>query len=516
MRQVQLIRSNTFLSALAVAAAFALFVVGLFAFVYWKIDDYLIARSDRMIVTQISFLAGLQSGRRVDAISDHLKQDSRGVQYAGLFDAGGARLAGNIERLPRELEFGGSVQGVRLARIAQSTDHDPDVRVAGEHLADGNILVIGRNVDETCEISRVVGQALALGLLPAFCLCLLAGAWLSVRAQKRVEEVSQRVQRIVAGDLRERLPLDNVDDPFARLAGIVNGLLDEMEAMINALAGVGNDIAHDLRTPLTRVRLALERGRTHATTLVELQEVTDKAVSEIDQSLAIITALLRLAEIENNRRTAGFSDVALDEILRQVCDVYEPIAEDKDISLGFDIDRKVQVWGDRDLLFEAIANLVDNAVKFTPRGGRVTLDLVSDDKTALVRVHDTGPGISEKEREAVLWRFYRSDKMRNTPGAGLGLSLVAAIVKLHGFRLIVCPAPGGRVEILTWKAGVGRETAASRPRCSLAPNGLDGRRNARPVRSQDNAAMSESDFRFVELNLAAASFRALPEFARRL
>jgi len=463
MRQIQFIRSNTFLWALAVAAAFALFVVGLFAFTYWKLDDYLIARSDRMIMTRINFIADLPSGRRIGAISDHLEQDSRGVQYAGLFNGAGTRLAGNIDSLPRALDLGGAAQGVRLDLIEKSAVHGPVIRVVGRRLENGDVLVMGRNVDETREISSVVGQALALGLLPAFCLCLLAGAWLSVRAQRRVEEVNQRVQRIVAGELRERLPEDNSDDPFARLARIVNGMLAEMETMINALAGVGNDIAHDLRTPLTRARLALERGRTHATTLEQLQEVTDKAMAGIDQSLAIVTALLRLTEIENSRRTAGFGNVALDEILREVCDVYEPIAEDKGIGLGVVIDRNVQVWGDRDLLFEAMANLVDNAVKFTPPGGQVRLELVSEDDTALVRVSDTGPGISTQEREAVLRRFYRSDKMRNTPGVGLGLSLVAAIVKLHGFRLIIGPAPGGRIEILAW-TGRASKAAACRSR----------------------------------------------------
>ncbi|MEY9183793.1 signal transduction histidine kinase [Bradyrhizobium sp. USDA 326] len=467
MRQIQFIRSNTFLWAAAMAATLALFVVGLFAFIYWKIDDYLIVRSDRMIATQLNFMAELPPGRLIDAISDHLKQDSRGVQYAGLFDAAGTLLAGNIGRLPSRLDLGGPVQSVRLARDGPSAARDAVVKAAGRRLGNGHILVIGRNVDETREISNVVGQALLLGLLPAFCLCLLAGAWLSVRAQRRVEQVNQRVQRIVAGDLRERLPQTNVDDPFARLARIVNGMLDEMETTINALAGVGNDIAHDLRTPLTRARLALERGRSHAATLEDLQVIVDKAMAGIDQSLAIITALLRLAEIESSSRTAGFGDVALDEILRQVCDVYEPIAEDKEIEIDVEIDRKVQVRGDRDLLFEAVANLVDNAVKFTPAGGRVTLALVSDERTALVRVIDTGPGIGEGEREAVLRRFYRSDKMRNTPGVGLGLSLVAAIVKLHGFCLTICPAPGGRVEILASTGATSREAATSAPARSL-------------------------------------------------
>jgi signal transduction histidine kinase len=322
------------------------------------------------------------------------------------------------------------------------------IRAIARHMPNGDALVIGREIDETKEVSHVVAQALALGLLPAFCLCLLAGAWLSMRAQKRVEEVNQRVQRIIAGDLRERLPHRDVDDPFSRLTVIVNGLLDEMEAMIQALAGVGNDIAHDLRTPLTRARLALERGRTNATTLEQLQSVADKAVANIDQSLTIITALLRLAAIENSRRSAAFGAVPLHEMLREVCDIYEPIAENKNINLRVDVGHRLNVRGDRDLLLEAVANLVDNAIKFTPEGGKVNIELLPGDSETVVRVSDTGPGISEQEREAVLRRFYRSDKIRSTPGVGLGLNLVAAIVKLHGFRLVIHSGRGGRLEII--------------------------------------------------------------------
>jgi signal transduction histidine kinase len=322
------------------------------------------------------------------------------------------------------------------------------IRAIARRTSNDETLVIGREVDETREISHVVAQALLLGLLPALCLCLLAGAWLSIRAQKRVEEVNQRVQRIIAGDLRERLPHRDIDEPFSKLAAIVNGMLDEMETMIQALAGVGNDIAHDLRTPLTRARLTLERGRTNATTVEQLQAVVDKAIANIDQSLTIITALLRLAEIENSRRSAAFSSVPLHELLREVCDLYEPIAENKNVNLQVEVGHRLGVRGDRDLLFEAVANLVDNAIKFTPEGGKVEIGLLRGDRETVVRVTDTGCGINEKEREAVLRRFYRSDKIRNTPGVGLGLNLVAAIVKLHGFRLAIHPGQGGRLEII--------------------------------------------------------------------
>jgi signal transduction histidine kinase len=176
--------------------------------------------------------------------------------------------------------------------------------------------------------------------------------------------------------------------------------------------------------------------------------VADKAIAGIDQSLSIITALLRLAEIENSRRSAGFGSVALQDMLREVYDLYEPIAENKSINLRVEADKRLSVRGDRDLLFEAVANLVDNAIKFTPESGQVSIELLRGDRQTIMRVTDTGCGISEHEREAVLRRFYRSDKIRNTPGVGLGLNLVAAIVRLHGFRLAIHAGPGGRVDIV--------------------------------------------------------------------
>jgi signal transduction histidine kinase len=448
MRQPQFIRSTTFRSTLAVAAVLAIFVIALFGFIYWQTDHYLIMRSDRMIAQQLRYIASLPGARQLDAITQNIEQDSRGVHYAGLFGADGRRITGNLDTFPAGLKIDEAVQGVSVLRALPGGPQTHVIRAIAGRVSDGNALVIGREVDETGEISHVVGEALALGLLPAFCLCLLAGAWLSMRAQKRVEEVNRRVQRIIAGNLRERLPHGNVDEPFSKLAAIVNGMLDEMETMIHALAGVGNDIAHDLRTPLTRARLALERGRTNATSLEQLQSVADKAIANLDQSLSIITALLRLAEIENSRRSAAFGNVPLHELLRQVCDIYEPIAENKNVDLRVEIANPFNVLGDRDLLFEAVANLVDNAVKFAPEGGKVRIELIRSDDNTIVRITDTGSGISEQEREVVLRRFYRSEKMRSTPGVGLGLNLVAAIVKLHGFRLVIHSGPGGRMEII--------------------------------------------------------------------
>jgi len=221
----------------------------------------------------------------------------------------------------------------------------------------------------------------------------------------------------------------------------------QLEEALQEAKVVGDNIAHDLRTPLTRVRIRLERGREHAATLEELRAVADQAIAGLDQSLTTITALLRITEIEHSRRREGFSDVHLAPLLREAGDLYDPIAENKGVTLRVEALDEAAVRGDRDLLFEAVANLVDNAVKFTPEGGRVELALFHKDGETVIRVSDTGPGIPEIDREVVTQRFYRSDKTRNTKGLGLGLSMVAAIIKLHSFRFRISPGPGCTAEI---------------------------------------------------------------------
>jgi signal transduction histidine kinase len=447
MQLPEFTRWTTLRWTLLVAGIFAAFTVALLGFVYLQTKDELMMRSDRLIASQIGVFADLSPVRRLDAINEHLKQDPGRVRLAGLFDLNGHRIAGNLESLPPDLKTDNAVQSAVVDRIDQSGREKQAVRLIARTLPNGEVLVFGRNVDEVGEIERVVGRALALGLVPTVLLCLAVGGALSARTRERIVEVHERVQRIVAGDLRERLPHRKTNDPFSKLSSIVNGMLDEMETLIHSLAGAGHNIAHDLRTPLARVRLTLERGRTNARTLEQLQMAADKAIEGIDQSLSIISAILRLAEIENSQRLAGFGKVALADLVREVGDMYEPIAEDKGIDLLVHSPHELTVLGDRDLLIEAVANLVDNAVKYTPAGGKVEIGLFRGDGENIVRVKDTGSGISEHERDAVLRRFYRSDKIKHTSGLGLGLSLVNAIVKLHGFRFRIIPGSGCVVEI---------------------------------------------------------------------
>jgi signal transduction histidine kinase len=439
-------RTTTFRSTLIVAGAFFLCTVLLFGFVYWQTVVYVMDKYDQLLGQELRVFVENTPEQRLQEIDDRLRKDPGRIKVAGLFGDDGHRIAGNIESLPTGLVPDVPTNAV-VVRLDGGGREFQKVRIASHPLPSGETMVIGRNIDEIVQIAEIVLRALALGLLPAIVLAVVVGIVLSLRARRRITEVNQRIQRIVTGDLRERLPIRNSNDPFDQLAASVNRMLGEIEALIHQVAGVGNDIAHDLRTPLTRVRVRLERGRARAATLEELRAVVDHSLAGLDQSLAIVTALLRIAEIEHSRRLEGFSQVHLAPLVREVGELYEPIAEDKRITLQVEAADEVIVHGDRDLLFEAVANLVDNAVKFTPERGRVALTLQHRDGKSVIQVKDTGPGISEAEREAVLRRFYRSDKSRNTEGLGLGLSLVAAIVKLHGFRFTIAAGPGCTTEI---------------------------------------------------------------------
>ena len=438
-------RTTAFRWTLAAASTFILCMLLLFSFVYWQTAVYLMSENDVLLTEELRVFAANTPQQRLAEIDDRLRKDPRRIKIAGLFGADGHRIVGNIESLPSGLTPDIPAVAV-VVRIEGGDRENQKVRLAAHPLANGEVLVIGRNIDEITKIAEIVGRALALGLLLTFGLAVAAAMVLRSRDHDRLLEVNRRIQRIVAGDLRERLPTRGVNDPFDKLAISVNQMLSEIEALIHEIAGVGDNIAHDLRTPLTRVRLRLERGCEHAETLEELRAVADQAIAGLDQSLAIITALLRIAEIEHSRRLAGFSQIRLAPLIHDVGDLYDPIAEDKRVTLRVEAADETIVRGDRDLLFEAVANLVNNAVKFTPEGGRVELALLRRESETVIRVTDTGPGISEIEREAVTKRFYRSDKTRRTEGMGLGLSLVAAIVKLHGFRFTIA-GPGCTAEI---------------------------------------------------------------------
>jgi signal transduction histidine kinase len=249
----------------------------------------------------------------------------------------------------------------------------------------------------------------------------------------------------MAGQLAERLPISRSQDDFDKLAGIVNTMLDEIERLMCEVKGVGDAIAHDLRTPLGRLRGRLERARDDTSGSADaLRREIDEAIAQLDDVVNTMQALLRIGEIERGRRRAAFATLDIAETAREVGELFAPLAEDKNVALTVLAVDSCPVIGDRELLFEALTNLVDNAIKFAPGDGHVQIDVARTTSGVTVSVNDDGPGIPPDERDAVLRLFYRSDRSRHTRGTGLGLSLVAAIVQLHGFQLAIETGSGNR------------------------------------------------------------------------
>ena len=437
MRPIDLFRTGAFRRTITFAAAFSFGMALLAGFIYWQTVGYLIREFDRDLLTDIRSFAADDAADLIENIDHTLAADSGRTKIIGLFAPDGQPLAGNMVNLPTNRPPDDGTASVSIDHSINNVPLPRHVRIAVKHLKDSRILVIGRSAKELGEIEEIITRALALALVPMVAIALLSGALLSRATVRRVEAVERACRRIMAGNLSERLPVQRGSDELDQLADIVNRMLDEIERLLADVKSAGDAVAHDMRTPLTRIRARLDRALTVASPSSLAQEIIERTADDIDQVLAIITAILRIGEIEHGRRRLGFREVDLAEIVRSIDEFYSPIAEERGLTFKTDITGVTAVQGDPDLLFEAIGNIVDNATKFTPTGGQVKLTLRHSGNGPIVRVDDTGPGIPTSERDAVLLRFRRGDQSRHTPGTGLGLSLVAAIARLHGFALTI-------------------------------------------------------------------------------
>jgi signal transduction histidine kinase len=364
---------------------------------------------------------------------------------SGLFDQQGHRIAGNIERVPEGVSMDGTVHFLP-AGAQRAGDKEP-VRARGVamRVGGGDVLILARATSVVDQVNSIIYRSLLWGLTLTIIPGLIGGLWLARGPLRRIRTLESAAQPIMRGDLHQRLPVSGRRDELDMLAGIVNSMLDEIERLLSEVKGVCDSIAHDLRTPLTRLRSQLHRMHREANDQAHAA-VVEQAILDVDSLLDRFRALLRISELEDMHRRAGFTEVHLVGTLDHVREIYAPLAEDKHITFTFDIAPHVPtVRGDPHLLLEAVSNIVDNAIKFTPAGGSIHLRLIEDAEAGVrIDVIDSGPGIQTSEREAVLQRFYRSScSNKDVSGSGLGLSIVAAIVKLHGFRLQIVDNPAG-------------------------------------------------------------------------
>jgi signal transduction histidine kinase len=324
------------------------------------------------------------------------------------------------------------------------------MRVGLTKLADGSHLLVGRSTENDAAFMRKVRMANGAILLLIGVLAAVASITSTRRTVGRIESINATSQRIMEDDLARRIPLRGTRDEWDKLAQNLNSMLDRIETLMQEMKEVTDNVAHDLRTPLTRIYGRLERARNRARLADEDQVLINDTISDLDDVLRIFSSLMRISQIETSNRTAAFRTVNLVEIASDVVELFDAAAEDRHVRLSVIADSKVFITGDRDLLFDAFANLVDNAIKHGREGGVVAVAISQDETTATVAISDDGPGIPSEEFPNLFRRFYRLERSRRTPGNGLGLSLVAAIARLHGARIDLSDNNPGAVFRLTF------------------------------------------------------------------
>jgi signal transduction histidine kinase len=442
MRLPALLRTSVFQLTLIYIALFGVSVVALFLFMYWSTVGLLERQTNDVIDAEITGLREQYERRQLVGLVDVIRERARrpGLERSVylLVDAALRPLAGNMVRWPPEFD--------RPAELVEFNYRDADgievpVRARVMGVGNGFRLLVGREIRELVQIDQMFQRASIWGLSLTMGLALIGGVLVGLSAQRRIAQLNRTTRQIIAGDLSQRVPVSGSRDEHEELAVNVNTMLDQIESLLTGLRHVGDSIAHDLRGPLTRLRSRLEmmQGERREPTRADI----DECLAQADALLATFNALLRIARVESGAYRSAFADVDLSLVVRDVCDLYRAAAEDAQLSLNCDCVERSIVFGDRELLAQVMTNLLDNAVKYTPASGKITVRLSKDASHVRVSVADSGPGIPAADREHVLSRFARLDQARSKPGNGLGLALVSAVVLQHDGELTLADnAPG--------------------------------------------------------------------------
>ncbi|AGA92214.1 signal transduction histidine kinase [Thioflavicoccus mobilis 8321] len=454
MRPARLFHSFAFRIAVLHAALSVGSVVVLLGFLYWATAGYMDRETDATIEAEIQGLAEQYRQRGLvgltSIIAERSAQAGDGIYL--LSDARGAPLVGNLDHWPKAAGDHVGWVGFRIEQSGRGDRDTTPTRARVFVLPRGLRLLVGRDVGDLEATRVLLLDALAWGLGITVALALGGGLMMSRRVVRRIEAINDTSREIMEGDLARRIPQDGSGDDFDQLAANLNRMLARIEGLMAAVRQVSDDIAHDMRTPLTRLRNRLEEARAAPGDSAHRAEVIEQAAADVDDLLTTFNALLRIARIEAGRARGMSGPVDLSALLEDLGELYEPVAGERGLALSVQSPPGVRVPGDRDLLFQALANLVDNAVKYAPAGASIHIGLRRGEEAATVVVADTGPGIPAELHEKVFQRFFRVDDSRATPGSGLGLSLVRAIAHLHGGTVTLEDnAPGLRVLLrLPW------------------------------------------------------------------
>jgi len=443
-------RSVTFRLALIYVLVFGASVTLLLGFIYWSTAGYMEQQTEATIEAEIRGLAERYRLTSLDglvrSIDDRIERNPFSSTIYLLTNSRYARVAGNLDRWPTAPADADGWLEFTLEQVGGSGERH-QARARSFVLAGDFHLLVGRDMFELRATQALIARTLAWGVAITAMLAFAGAVMMSRSTAKRLETINATSRRIMRGDLSQRIPTRGTHDEFDQLAANLNGMLDQIQQLMDGVRHVSDNIAHDLKTPLTRLRNRLEQlaHDRHAD-----REEAELALADADAMLATFNALLRIARIEAGARREAFTTVPLRSVVEDAAELYEALAEERGQSLHVSIEAEPSIQGDRDLLFQAVANLLDNAIKYTPPGGRLDIALTRAQSGAAIRVADCGPGIPDKEHARVLERFVRLEDSRSTPGNGLGLSLVAAVAKLHNAEVRFEEASPGLVVSLVF------------------------------------------------------------------
>ncbi len=454
MPRLSLVRTTSFRLAAIYLLLFTLSALALGASVYLSVRHEILADFDERIVEETDSLEGIFANEGRKRLTEILEArgSSGGALTYGLQSPDGRQLEGNLSA--PVAGAGGPRAGwteLKEAEDNEAPEEKPEVlRALVTPLADGSILIVGDEQRRADTALRGILSAFAWAVGATIALGVAGGLWLSAQFLRRIDAMRLAAHGIMAGDWSRRIPLSPVNDDLSSLARTFNRLFDRIERLLLANKHVSADIAHDLRKPLAHVLRRLEEARLHDAPSDAIRNGLDGSIAEIEGVLETFDALLRIGQIEAGARRAAFKPVDLAEIARDVVEAFQPAADEGGRTLVARLDAPLPMPGDKELLTQLIANLLDNALRHTPQGVRIIV--AGDQSTRSVRltVEDNGPGVDPRDLPAIFQRFYRADAARNSPGSGLGLSLVAAIAELHGLD---CSAsdnhPGLKVTLAT-------------------------------------------------------------------
>ncbi|HLW92468.1 MAG TPA: ATP-binding protein [Roseiarcus sp.] len=444
------LRSSTFKLALISIGVFGAIVFALFGYVYWSTTAFVLSRSDSAVEEErTSLRTAYDADGRAGLIRAIEQRAAEARGFYLLADASFNRVAGNLKEWPEGLRSAEGSAEFRLeAPHSNASGRGPLLRARWETLPAGFHMLVSKDIDDLGRFADKIYDAFGFAILFIIALAAAASVGVTRRTVGRIESINATSRAIMESGLGRRITLRGTQDEWDYLAQNLNSMLDRIESLMGEVKQVSDNVAHDLRTPLTRMRGRLEKASLMERDSERDQSLVNDTIADLDDVLRMFSSLTRISQIETANLTATFRAVNLVEIATQVAELFDAAAEERGGRVEVEGDQPVFVAGDRDLLFDALSNLVDNAIKHGIDGGRVAVCVGQKEGSAVVTVSDEGPGIPSGETERVFKRFYRLERSRRTPGNGLGLSLVAAVARLHGARISLSDnAPGLRMEL---------------------------------------------------------------------